>query len=138
MVSGTKGSHVIIDNPELEDALNGHMVYFENVDGRVCIVFPYQGHVLAGSTDIRVDGPTRVRCEEDELDYILGSVGFIFPQIEISQRQVVFSFSGIRPLPASDHDFTGRITRGHFVRRLDGAVPQFCICLLYTSDAADE
>lgn len=127
MVSGTKGSHLIIDNPELEAALNGHMVYYENVDGRVCIAFPYQGRVLAGSTDIRVDRPSRVRCEEDELDYILGSVGFVFPDIEISQSQVVFSYSGIRPLPASNHDFTGRITRGHFVRRLDGAVPYFCM-----------
>ncbi len=31
---------------------------------------------------------------------------------------------GIRPLPVSDADFTGRISRGHAVRRLHGAVPQ--------------
>ena len=31
------------------------MIFFENADGRVCIVFPYLGRVLAGSTDIRVD-----------------------------------------------------------------------------------
>ena len=127
MVSGTKGSHLIIDSPALATALNGHMVYYENIDGRVCIAFPYQGHVLAGSTDIRVDEPARVRCEEDELDYILESVGFVFPEIEIARHQVLFSYSGIRPLPASNQDFTGRITRGHFVRRLDGVVPQFCM-----------
>ena len=39
------------------DALDGHMIFFEHADGRVCIVFPYLGRVLAGSTDIRVDGP---------------------------------------------------------------------------------
>src|SRR5690606_22844027 len=33
----------------------------------------------------------------------------------------------IRPLPRSDHEFTGRISRGHFVHRIDGAVPQFCM-----------
>ena len=53
-VSGTKGSHLIIDNPALFDALNGHMIFFENSDGRICIVFPYLGNVLAGSTDIRI------------------------------------------------------------------------------------
>ena len=57
LVGGTKGSHLILDHPELMRALNGHMIYFENVDGRVCIVFPYLGRVLVGSTDIRVDGP---------------------------------------------------------------------------------
>ena len=31
------------------------MIYFENDDGRVCIVFPYLGKVLVGSTDIRVE-----------------------------------------------------------------------------------
>lgn len=127
MVSGTKGSHLIIDNPELLQALGGHMVYFENTDGRVCIVFPYQGKVLAGSTDIRVEKATRVRCEPEEFDYILGSLRLVFPGLEIAPEQVVFSYSGIRPLPRSDQDFTGRISRGHDTRRLQGDVPQFCM-----------
>ncbi|MGI9401918.1 MAG: glycerol-3-phosphate dehydrogenase/oxidase [Rhizobiaceae bacterium] len=127
MVSGTKGSHLIIDNPALIEALKGHMVYHENVDGRVCIVFPYLGHVLVGSTDIRVGKPKRVRCEQEELDYILDSLRLVFPEVPVDQNQVVFSFSGIRPLPSSDKDFTGRISRGHYVRRLGGMVPQFCM-----------
>ena len=40
LVSGTKGSHLILENPALRTALNGHMIYFEHGDGRVCIVFP--------------------------------------------------------------------------------------------------
>lgn len=127
MVSGTKGSHLILDNPALLTALGGHMVYFENTDGRVCIVFPYQGKVLVGSTDIRVEKVGRVRCEADEQAYILTSVGRIFPSIPVASDQIVFSYSGIRPLPESDQDFTGRISRGHLVRRLPGKVPQFCM-----------
>jgi glycerol-3-phosphate dehydrogenase len=42
-------------------------------------------------------------------------------------KDIVFSYSGIRPLPRSDHAFTGRITRSHFVHRVDGATPQFCM-----------
>ncbi|MCG7519053.1 glycerol-3-phosphate dehydrogenase/oxidase [Ruegeria sp. Ofav3-42] len=127
MVSGTKGSHLIINNATLLQALGGHMVYFENTDGRVCIVFPYQGKVLAGSTDIRVDKAARVKCEPEEFDYILGSLRLVFPKVEITPEQVVFSYSGIRPLPRSDQDFTGRISRGHYTRRLEGEVPQFCM-----------
>ena len=127
MVSGTKGSHLILDNRALFDALDGHMVYYENSDGRVCVVFPYLGRVLAGSTDIRVDRADRVKCEPEERDYIVQSLNLVFDGIEISAEDIVFSYSGIRPLPQSDADFTGRISRGHAVRRIDGEVPQFCM-----------
>jgi glycerol-3-phosphate dehydrogenase len=127
MVSGTKGSHLIIDNPALLAALNGHMVYFENADGRVCIVFPYLERVLAGSTDIRVAEAKQVGCDPSERDYILGSLRLVFPSVDVAAADVVFSYSGIRPLPKSDHDFTGRISRGHATRRLGGTPPQFCM-----------
>ncbi|MGB3245198.1 MAG: glycerol-3-phosphate dehydrogenase/oxidase [Sulfitobacter sp.] len=127
LVSGTKGSHLILDNPALMRALGGHMIYFENGDGRVCIIFPYLGKVLVGSTDIRVEAASRVRCEPDEQAYILEAVGQVFPMVPIDADQIVFSYSGIRPLPRSDQDFTGRISRGHFIKRIDGAVPQFCM-----------
>lgn len=127
LISGTKGSHLILDNPELEAALGGHMVYFENSDGRVCIVFPFFGKVLAGSTDIRVTSARRVRCEPEEEAYILDSLRLVFPDLAFGAENVVFSYSGIRPLPKSNHDFTGRISRGHFTRRIDGAVPQICM-----------
>nr|WP_286185203.1 glycerol-3-phosphate dehydrogenase/oxidase [Labrenzia sp. PO1] len=127
LVSGTKGSHLILDNPALEKALGGHMVYFENSDGRVCIVFPFFGKVLAGSTDIRVKTAERVRCEPEEEAYILGSLRLVFPEIDFNADDVVFSYSGIRPLPKSDHDFTGRISRGHFTKRIEGPVPQICM-----------
>ncbi|WP_417586933.1 glycerol-3-phosphate dehydrogenase/oxidase [Pararhodobacter oceanensis] len=127
LVSGTKGSHLILDNADLLQALNGQMIYFENDDGRICIVFPYLGNVLAGSTDIRVEQTKRVRCEPEERDYILASLRRVFPDIAVSPAQIAFSYSGIRPLPKSDHDFTGRISRGHHTMRLAGPVPQFCM-----------
>lgn len=127
LVSGTKGSHLILDNAALLAALKGHMLLFENDDGRICITFPYLRRVLVGSTDIRVDRPGRVRCEEDETAYLLASLGGLLPAIEVSRSDIVFSYSGIRPLPKSDAAFTGRISRGHHVHRLDGKPPQFCM-----------
>ncbi len=124
LVSGTKGSHLILENPALMSALNGQMIYFEHSDGRVCIVFPYLGRVLAGSTDLRVNTTGRTACSPEERDYILGALQELFPAIPISADQIVYSYAGIRPLPVSDADFTGRISRGHTVRRLHGPVPQ--------------
>jgi glycerol-3-phosphate dehydrogenase len=127
LVGGTKGSHLILDHPELLRALNGHMIYFENVDGRVCVVFPYLGRVLLGSTDIRVDAPSDVRCGDDEVDYILKSLSYVFPSITVLPEDIVYRYSGVRPLPRSDATFTGRISRDHLVAELPGTPPTLCL-----------
>jgi glycerol-3-phosphate dehydrogenase len=126
-VGGTKGSHLVLDHPELMHALNGHMIYFENVDGRVCILYPYLGRVLLGSTDVRVDDPDGVRCEDDEVDYILKSLTYVFPGIEVRPEQIVYRYSGVRPLPRSEAGFTGRISRDHVVAEVAGPPPVLCL-----------
>lgn len=130
LMGGTKGSHLIIDNVALCEALGGHMIYYENEDGRICILFPYLGKVLVGSTDIRVDDPETVRCEADERDYILQSLAFVLPGIRIRPEEIVFQFSGVRPLPASSDSFTGRIPRDHFCSLVEdgaGGAPVLCM-----------
>lgn len=130
LMGGTKGSHLIIDNAALYEALADHMIYYENEDGRICILFPYLGRVLVGSTDIRVDDPDTVRCEADERDYILQSLAFVLPEIKIRPEEISFQFSGVRPLPASKDSFTGRIPRDHFctvVEAADGGPSVLCM-----------
>lgn len=126
-VTGTKGSHIILANQSLYQALNGHMIFFENVDNRVCILFPYLGRVLAGSTDIKVNTPSRTRCEPEERDYILDAVRTVFPSIEVAASDIVFSYSGIRPLPRSEAEFTGKISRSHLIHRVESDPPQLCM-----------
>jgi len=113
LIGGTKGSHLIVRHPPLLAALNGEMVYYENQEGRVCIMFPWFGNVLVGSTDIRIDNPDDVICEADEQRYILESLKFIFPEFTINDSDVLYTFSGVRPLPASDSTLNGRISRNH-------------------------
>ena len=72
-----------------------------------------------------MDRATRVSCEPEERDYILAALHYVFPAIPVGAADVVFAYSGIRPLPTSDHEFTGRISRGHSVHRHDGIVPVF-------------
>ena len=127
LVGGTKGSHLIIDHPELLKALDGHMIYFENLDGRVCILFPYLGKVLLGSTDIRVDDPSDARCEDEEVAYMLRSLSHVFPGIAVGPESILYRFSGVRPLPHSTERFTGRVSRDHVVRNLGGTPPVLCM-----------
>lgn len=113
MIGGTKGSHLIVDNRRLYDALGDEMVYYENQEGRVCILFRYFDRVLIGSTDIPITDPDGLRCEDDEVDYILQSVKLIFPALSIRRDEIVYTFAGTRPLPVSDASVAGRISRDH-------------------------
>ena len=114
-VQGTKGSHLMIRNPALEKALDGHMVYYEHNDGRICIAFNHAGASMVGSTDIRIDDPDAAVCLEDEKRYMLGALAGVFPDLAITDDEIVHVFTGVRPLPASEDEATGRISRDHQV-----------------------
>lgn len=113
LVGGTKGSHILLDHPELIRALDGRMIYFEADDGRICLVFDYLGRALVGSTDIRADDPETVRCEDDEVAYFLQSLQALLPGLSFDRSQIVYAYSGIRPLPNSDGTAPGLISRDH-------------------------
>lgn len=113
MIGGTKGSHILLRHPELVESLKGRMIYFEADDGRICLVYDYLGLAMVGSTDIKADDPDNVRCEEDEIDYFLASLRSLLPRFEVSRDQIVYAYSGIRPLPASDASNPGLISRDH-------------------------
>ncbi len=113
LIGGTKGSHILLDHPELVKSLNGHMIYFEADDGRICLVYDYLGLAMVGSTDIPATDPENVRCEETEIEYFLESVRSLLPSLRFSRDQVVYTYSGIRPLPASDATSPGLISRDH-------------------------
>lgn len=113
MIGGTKGSHILLKHDELVKALNGRMIYFEADDGRICLVLEYLGRALVGSTDISADDPDDVRCDDSEISYFLESLRSLLPELGFSRDQIVYAYSGIRPLPASDAALPGLISRDH-------------------------
>jgi glycerol-3-phosphate dehydrogenase len=114
-IGGAKGSHLIVTHPELHAQLRGRMVYFGSKDGRICLVYPFMDRLLIGSTDIRVSDPDQVRCEDSEVDYMLGVMREIFPRLELDASNITFRYSGVRPLPYSDAANPGDVSRDHVV-----------------------
>ncbi len=119
LIGGTKGSHLMIDNAALYEATNGRMIYYENADGRVCILFPLLGKVLVGSTDIPVNDPDAAVTADADIDYMLDSVKQVFPQIEIARSEIIFHFVGVRPLPQTNAASAGQISRDHRLEKVD-------------------
>jgi len=114
-MGGTKGSHLVIDNKPLHEALGDRMVYYEHTDGRICITFRFMDKVIMGSTDIKVENPDEARCEEGEIDYMMTTLRGVFPGLDLSRDDIVYKFCGVRPLPASRLDYTSRVPRSHHV-----------------------
>lgn len=116
-MGGTKGSHVVLDNPELHAACNGREIFFENKDGRIVLMYPLLDRVLLGTTDIPVDDPNDVECTEEEVDYFFDLVGYVFPDITLDRSHIVYRYSGVRPLPAAGDVNPGVISRDYRIVR---------------------
>ena len=115
-IGGTKGSHLIVDHPALLEATRGSEFYFENDDGRLVLLLPFFDRVMIGTTDIRIDNPEEAVATDDEIDYLLAMANKVFPSIKLARSHIVFTFSGVRPLPYSEGVGAGQISRDHSIR----------------------
>ncbi|GAA5154370.1 glycerol-3-phosphate dehydrogenase/oxidase [Microbacterium pseudoresistens] len=114
-MGGTKGSHIVLDNPELLAATAGREIFFEHSDGRIVLIYPLKGHVMVGTTDIDADPREVPLCTEEEIDYFFELVAHVFPSIEVNREQIVYRFSGIRPLPRHEDTAPGFVSRDYRV-----------------------
>jgi glycerol-3-phosphate dehydrogenase len=114
LIGGSKGSHLIVD------AFPGaprDVVYYESqTDGRLVLVIPWMGRYLIGTTDQLFDGdPDSARCEPDEVEYLLTEVNTLMPEAKLSVSDVLYTYSGVRPLPFNPGVSEWKIPRSHIV-----------------------
>lgn len=119
-IGGTKGSHIVLHHDVLREAIGDHEFFFENDDGRIVLIYPLYDRVLIGTSDIPADASEDVRCTDEEIDYFLDMVKRVFPDIILSRRNIVFQYSGIRPLPFASGTKASQISRDHSVEVLSG------------------
>ena len=112
-MGGTKGSHIVLDHPELLEATKGRELFFENDDGRIVLIYPLKGRVMVGTTDIDADPREPVVCTEEEVDYFFELVHHVLPEITLDRSQIIYRFAGIRPLPRHDDEAPGFVSRDY-------------------------
>ena len=116
LIGGTKGSHVIVAPFAGASAT---AIYVEaETDRRPFFIIPWNGNYLIGTTDIGYDGDLDyVRIETEELQYLLRETNRVIPKAELTREQILYTYSGVRPLPAVNEKDEPSITRRHFIRR---------------------
>ncbi|PNH84369.1 glycerol-3-phosphate dehydrogenase/oxidase [Arthrobacter sp. AFG20] len=116
-MGGTKGSHIVLDHPGLLAACDGREIFFEHTDGRIVLIYPMGDRVLVGTTDVDADMSEDAVCSEDEIDYFFDLIGHVFPDIAVDRGQIVYTFSGVRPLPRHDATQPGFVSRDYRIER---------------------
>jgi glycerol-3-phosphate dehydrogenase len=116
-MGGTKGSHIVLDHPELLDACKGREIFFEHTDGRIVLIYPMGDRVLVGTTDVDADMAQDAVCTDGEIEYFLELIGHVFPDIPVDRSQIVYTFSGVRPLPRHDATQPGFVSRDYRIER---------------------
>ena len=90
-----QGSHIVV-----RKLYNHDRAYIlQNPDGRIFFVIPYRDDfTLIGTTDRDYTGdPAKVVATAEEIDYLCKAVSENFAQ-EVSPKDVIWAYSGVRPL----------------------------------------
>lgn len=105
-----KGSHIVV--PKLYDG--DRAFTFQGSDGRVVFAIPYRGaYTLIGTTDVPYDGdPARVKIDAKETSYLCALASEYF-STSISPEQVVWAYSGVRPLYDDGEKNASKTTRDY-------------------------
>ncbi|MCW5698476.1 MAG: glycerol-3-phosphate dehydrogenase [Rhodospirillales bacterium] len=112
-----KGSHIVVRRLFEHD----HAYIFQNIDRRIVFALPYEGaYTLIGTTDLDYDGdPAAVAISTEETSYLCDLANRYFVQ-EITPDDVLWSYSGVRPLVDDKASDVSAVTRD-YVLDLDTA-----------------
>ena len=105
-----KGSHIVVKR-----LFDGDQAYIlQQPDKRIIFAIPYESDfTLIGTTDVPYDGePGPVSISAEETDYLCGCINRSF-DTKISPADVVWSYSGVRPLYDDAAENASAVTRDY-------------------------
>ena len=119
-----KGSHIVVgklfEHP--------HPYIFQGGDGRVLLAIPFEEeYTLLGTTEVEIEGgPGPVAITPEEVDYLCAAANAYFEN-PISPGDVVWSYSGIRPLVDDHARNASEVTRDYALHLDHGPAPMLSV-----------
>lgn len=105
-----KGSHIVV--PRIHNQDNAFIL--QNEDQRIVFVIPFQEHFsLIGTTDVEFKQALgEAKISQDEIEYLIDITNSYFKN-QISQSDIVSTFSGVRPLLDDESSSAQAVTRDY-------------------------
>ncbi|MEB0059796.1 glycerol-3-phosphate dehydrogenase [Variovorax sp. LG9.2] len=116
-----KGSHIVVKRLFEHD----HAYIFQNPDKRIIFAIPYeQDFTLIGTTDIELTGndPGAAKIGDDEISYLCDQASRYFEK-PIVPADVVWTYSGVRPLLDDESGDPSAVTRDYMLESSTNAAP---------------
>jgi glycerol-3-phosphate dehydrogenase len=119
-VRKVQGSHIVTRRLFSHD----RAYIFQNRDGRIVFAIPWQGEfTLIGTTDRDYEGePEDVAASEAEIAYLCGAVSE-YLRLPVTPEDVVWSYSGVRPLYDDGASAAQEATRDYVLKLDEDGAP---------------
>ncbi len=97
-----RGSHLVIPRERLP--LTDAVTLMHPNDHRAMFVFPWETRTVIGTTDLdhRDSLDQEAAISETEVHYLLSAANDLFPEAKLSAKDVISSWSGVRPVIGSE------------------------------------
>ena len=108
----SKGSHIIVKRMFEHD----HAYLLQNADKRILFAIPYEREfTLLGTTDVEYEGdPAHAAITNEEIGYLCKMANQYFARA-ITPADVIWTYSGVRPLLADEAADLSAVTRDYFL-----------------------
>lgn len=108
-----KGSHIVVNQLYPGD----HAYMLTHTDGRVILIVPFlQKYTLIGTTDIFYSGdPHDVKITPEEITYLCDVANHFF-QKPLTSADVIWGYSGVRPLQGEHKENPSKISREYVLQ----------------------
>lgn len=109
-----KGSHIVV--PQIYPG--DHAFILQQEDGRIVFTIPYEGQfTLVGTTDVAVGEQERARprISAEEIEYLCAASNRYFER-QITPGDVVWTYSGVRPLFDDGQEDAKAVTRDYVLK----------------------
>src|SRR5207253_8022000 len=94
--------------------LSERALYASTRDGRAVLASPWREFSVVGTTDTDFEGdPDRVEATGEEVGYLLDEVRRVLPDLGAAEREVVYTYAGVRPLSFEDRARARDVARKH-------------------------
>lgn len=119
-----KGSHIVVPRRFEHD----HAYMFQNADKRIIFAIPYEERfTLIGTTDVELHGePRNARIDAEETRYLCEQASRYFKR-PVYPSEVVWSYSGVRPLLDDASGDPSAVTRDYLLETNTEAAPLLSI-----------
>lgn len=93
-----RGSHLVV--PAWRLPVASAVAVMHPKDKRPVQIFPWQNTTIVGTTDVEHNQTLNKEpaISQSEIDYLLECVDHQFPQVKLSEKDIISTFAGVRPV----------------------------------------